>query len=188
MLNGLLGSFSTGVAPVTTSYVSIQTATVTSGGTSTITFSSIPSDYTHLQLRILARNTYGAGSDGDYIKVQFNSDTGSNYVEHQLGGNGSSASASAFTSQTATFLQRLAATGLSSSIFGATVTEILEYKNTNKYKTLRTLDGVDYNGGGSIYLTSGLWMSTSAITSITLNAGSGTGFEQYSTFALYGVK
>jgi hypothetical protein len=64
--------------------------------------------------------------------------------------------------------------------------DILDYANTNKFKTTRTLEGYDANGSGNVSLTSGLWQSTSAINSITITAV-GT-FNQYSQFALYGVK
>jgi hypothetical protein len=78
-----------------------------------------------------------------------------------------------------------AGTSAAASIFGAGIVDILDYANTNKYKTLRALAGVDFNGSGRVGLTSGLWQSTSAINAITLE---GSSFVQYSSFALYGIK
>ena len=79
--------------------------------------------------------------------------------------------------------------GSISNAFAGSVTDILDYANTNKYKTVRHLGGLDVNASGDyrISLISGLWMSTAAITSITINP-SNNNFAQGATFALYGVK
>jgi hypothetical protein len=72
------------------------------------------------------------------------------------------------------------------SVFGGIVIDILDYANTNKYKTMRTLSGYDANGSGNVGLFSGLWMNTAAVTSINLL----TFYDQYATyssFALYGI-
>lgn len=197
-LLGILASSISGSKAVTNSYSSIATVTLSSN-TSSVTFSSIPTDgtYKHLELRVLARSNRSASAD--YIKMQFNSDTSSVYYDHVLVGDGSAASAS--TSQayygTSTVAQvRIpvvaASTTTNASTFGASVTSILDYTDTNKYKVVRALGGYDDNGSGNINLFSGLWRSTSAISSITLtpnNGGSGsTTFPAYSHFALYGIK
>jgi len=128
--------------------------------------------------------------------MQLNSDTGSNYATHWLYGDGSSASANAITSNT--YLrpgdgQIGTSTGNSSLVWGVAVIDFLDYKNINKYKTVRALQGVDINGtiasvGGRVGLGSGVWMSTNAITSIKLYPQAGTNWTQYSQFALYGIK
>jgi hypothetical protein len=70
---------------------------------------------------------------------------------------------------------------------------LLDYQNTNKFKTIRNLQGFDANGDGSgaryyaIRFFSGLWQSTSAITSITITAPNGN-WATGSSFALYGIK
>jgi hypothetical protein len=73
------------------------------------------------------------------------------------------------------------------NVFNGYVVDVLDYANTNKYKTVRALQGFDSNGDGRIYLGSNLWKNTNAVTSITLTAFSGN-FVQYSHFALYGIK
>lgn len=173
--------------PVTNSWESIQTTTVGSGGTPTITFTSIPSTFKHLQIRLLAATTTAA-SDGAYFNIRFNSDSGSNYSYHDLYGVGSGTpTASGLASQTAIYGQRISEAGLS-NIFGAGVIDILDYTSTNKNKTLRMLGGYDANGSGSIYEVSGAWYNSStAISSITLTPDSNN-FAQYSSFALYGIK
>lgn len=167
----------------------IAMVNVGSAGASTITFSSIPQTYKHLQIRSLSRTTYSGGTDGDYLKIRFNGDTTANYAVHSLRGNGSSAYALGYASQNEGWIGRSGATGLSSNIFGALVTDILDYTSTSKTKTIRNLGGYDANGSGIVELDSALWFATpAAITSITLNSGAGTGFEQYSQFALFGIK
>ena len=162
------------------SYYSIATQTVGSGGASSITFSSIPSTYTHLQLRY---NTFGTLN----IAIQFSGDTAAHYGMHYLDGNGSAAASGIYGPNYS--YAYLSLNGNSSATTGiAGVTDILDYTSTNKNKTLRTLVGIDLNGSGGIELNSGLWTNTSAITSITLLPDGGYPFKQYTTFALYGVK
>jgi hypothetical protein len=160
------------------SFYSIATATVTSGGTTSITFSSIPSTYTHLQIRGI-----GLGTGFAYSYLGFNSDTAANYSYHQINADGATTTASGVANATLIY----ALQGSSNASYPASgVIDILDYTNTNKYKTVKVLSGYDKNGSGEVYLRSGNWRSTSAITSITIT--SSTSFDQYSSFALYGVK
>jgi hypothetical protein len=183
---GIFASANTTVAAIP-AFESIATTTVGSGGSSTITFSSITGTYNHLQIRMIAR-TNRTGYSNDLLKITFNSDTGSNYANHYLYGDGGSAGAGANSSQTSMQNWVMSTDAANTSVFGASVIDILDYSNTNKYKTLRSLGGFDNNGDGYIVLNSGLWQSTSAITSISITMNSGTSFKQYSSFALYGIK
>lgn len=155
----------------------ISTVTVGSAGASSITFSSIPSTYTHLQIRGLGLITSGGG-----FTARFNGDTGANYSFHQLYGEGSIAQSNA-GAVTQTFMYFAYGAG-STTAPNAFVTDVLDYANTNKNKTVRSLNGNDLNGSGYIQLWSNAWYSTSAITSITVTAS----FNQYSQLALYGIK
>ena len=157
-----------------TSYESIATVTVGGGGTSTIEFTSIPSTFEHLQIRYA-----GTANTGSNLFFKANSDTtSSNYYSHRFTGYG----------------YAIDSDGSDSRVFGAIdtntasgVIDILDYKNTNKYKTVKALTGLDGNGGTCrLRLASVLWMSTSAITSIQITSD-GT-VEQYAKFALYGIK
>ena len=170
-------------------FESIATVTVGSGGAANIEFTNIPGTYQHLQLRMIARFTgnFNAGAGG-FTGVQFNADTGSNYVYHHLLGDGSSASTTALTSQSQSYLQRFTTSGETASIFGASVVDLLDYCVTTKNKTIRSVGGFDRNGGGRIYLASGLWMSTNAVTSIKLLPEQSTNFAEHTTAALYGVR
>jgi hypothetical protein len=168
------------------SYESIATVTVGSGGAADVTFSSIPSTYQHLQIRVIGRTSAASGSSSFYMQV--NSDAGSNYSQHRIYGSGSSVTASADVSQTSIQLDRLATNGSTSGVFGAAVIDILDYANTNKYKTVRSLGGIDNNGSGFIMFNSGLWMNTSAISTLSFTLDSPNTFTQYTQFALYGIK
>jgi hypothetical protein len=190
MLNSLIGiiASSGGAAVVPNSYESIATATVGSGGTGSVTFSSIPSTYQHLQIRFMAR-TNRATEVTDTVRISYNGDTSSsNYTYHEFGGLGSSTFVYGSGAPERNALSMTAASGSSANVFGVGIADILDYANTNKYKTHRNLGGSDNNGSGRVALVSGLWMSTSAVSSIVLTPSSGTLFSEYSSFALYGIK
>ena len=176
------GMLSGGVAASTNSYESIATA-IGTGSSGTITFSSIPSTYKHLQIRAAILTTTGGGSP----YIQFNSDTGANYFNHFLYGTGTTATAGANPS-TSNLYYGGANNGTTASHPYVAVIDILDYQNTNKYKTVRVLSGFDSNGaaGQEVGLYSGAWANTAAINSISLSIN-----KNYSTttvFALYGIK
>lgn len=170
---------------VDTSYDSIATTTVGAGGSSTITFSSIPQTYTHLQLRILQR---GTGGGTNYTnKLQFNGDTTSaNYREHYFYSDGTSALAGTYQ-QWYIAAGAIPAAGNSTGIFGTSVIDILDYANTNKNKVVRALSGFDAIGSGEVIFESLLWINTGAINQITMEIFT-TNFAQHSQVALYGIR
>jgi hypothetical protein len=166
------------------SYESIATTTVTSNVAS-ITFSSIPATYTHLQFRFIVRTNRGTAEDA--FRITINGDTNAaNYNAHYLRGDGSSASAGEVNSGVA--WAGYYPTNSGSSVFGAGTMDFLDYANTNKAKTMRPLGGYDANGAGYIVFSSSLWTSTAAINSIVFTFDSGSSFTQYSQLALYGIK
>ena len=179
---GVIDSGKSGHLAPATGYYSIGTVNVGSGGASSITFSSIPSTYTHLQLRMMVRET----STSNGYDMQFNGDTGNNYSRHYLIGTGSSALAAAVTSTSSMILADAAISTSTTGVFGASVCDVLDYTNVNKNKVIRTLGGYDNNGNGGIFFNSGLWINTSSVTSIVIIPDAGN-FAQYSSFALYGV-
>ena len=187
MILGIIASSISGSKIATNSYESIATVAVGSGGSTTISFTSIPSTYSHLQLRAIA-HTAGNGFDYALTKITFNSDSGSNYAYHRLFGNGTSASADGEASKTQIYGTWSPDNLTLSSSFGASVMDVLDYSSTNKYKTVRILGGFDSNGKGFAALFSGLWQSTSAINRIDITSNSGQDFSNYSHFALYGIK
>lgn len=176
----------------TTGFVSIATQTVGAGGASSVTFSAIPQIYKHLQIRYVARDT--ASGYINNLSGYFNTDsTYTNYYWHFLEGVGTTGGYSSGGVQVSALplsfgLEASASVG--SNTFGAGVVDILDYTNTNKYKVLRTLTGLENNvtGDTSARLGSGLWKNTSAITSITLNPQPTGNFVQNTSFALYGIQ
>jgi hypothetical protein len=186
----ILGIFaSQNYSRITSDYESIATVTVGAGGSSTITFSSIPSTYKHLQVRGITNSTSTADAS-DVIRLQINSNT-SAYANHRLGGNGSVAFAGGATGNTRIDIPRTAASGSGSSslIYGATVVDILDYTSTNKLHAIRVSNGFETNSQGQIYITSGFHTTdTAAITSLTFSLETGSNYRQYSQFALYGIK
>lgn len=170
------------------SYESI--ATISPSGVSTITFSSIPSTYKHLQVRFIGRNAFAAsGVDAD-LYVLFNGDTGANYAQHTLWGTGAAVSSNAQAPSIASPYLRRAMTYNSeaSGIYGAGVFDVADYASTTKTKVLRSFHGNERNGSGTVVMQSILWNSTSAISSITLNTGGSDTFVSGSVFSLYGIK
>jgi len=169
------------------SFESIASANGT-GSSGTITFSSIPSTYSALQIRMITNNNSGNFS----LRLRFNGDTGTNYAHHVLEGGGSSAYAYGAASANAIFYvgSGIGGSGSGSNYFGASIIDIHDYASTTKNKTVRTFNGFDTNGGVDsqlVRLTSGLWMNTAAINSISILDVSAN-FTTTSTFALYGIK
>jgi hypothetical protein len=173
------------------SFESIATVTVGSGGASSIEFTSIPGGFQHVQIRWIARGTNASGGYPGTSKIEVNGDTtAANYANHALIGNGSSASATGNASSNSGRVVQLGGGQTNSSTFAAGFIDVLDYASTSKNKTMRLLDGLDLNGSGAINVTSFLWMSTSAITSIKIipDATFVAPLAQHSTFALYGVR
>lgn len=169
------------------SYESIATVTA-AGGETSLSFNSIPGTYASLQLRAIVRRN-DAGSTIATDTLRFNSDTGGNYINHRLQGDGSAtAAASSGTGATEIVCSRGAGAAATSGIFGASIIDIHDYASTTKNKVIRSFTGFDINGaGGFIYLYSGAWFNTAAITSITIYANGNT-IAAGETYALYGIK
>lgn len=164
--------------------------TTTAGGSS-ITFSNLNtySDYKHLQVRYVTRL---ASTGGSYASMwsRFNSDTSSNYAYHIIQGrNGSDVNADASTNQSMILSSWTTDAGSASNVFGAGVYDLLDFNSTSKFKTLRALSGAIPDSGLRVALMSGLWRSTSAVTSWTILADSGnSSFASGSKFSLYGLR
>ena len=185
---GIIASSKLGIAPIVPSFESIATETL-SASTPSVTFSSIPATFTHLQLRCLVRSDRIGGNGAD-LKIKFNGSS-TDYAFHDLTGLGANpVQVGAGASAVAISLQRIASDNTAAAnIFAGMVIDILDYTSTSKNKTVRSLGGYDRNGAGEISLSSGLWYaSPAAITSIELTTTATTEFKSYSQFALYGIK
>lgn len=156
--------------------------TLTPGGTNTAEFSAIPQTYNHLQIRGTYRCTNVAGT----IRLRFGNggiDTGSNYTHHEMSGSGSG-SGTAWTSvggdSAYLFLES------QRNYWWSFVIDIINYKDTNKWKVSQTRIGGDNNGVGYVGYASDMWMSNDPITNIRFYTQSGN-FDGGSQFALYGI-
>jgi hypothetical protein len=168
------------------SFESIATAT---GTGSSITFSSIPSTYKSLQIRTLYKDSSTNSAQEAPLYIYFNGDTSGSYAYHYLRGDGSSATASGVASTT---WMRVDGAGVVSTTgaYGTSIIDIIDYASTTKNKTMRALAGGNGNTTGTNYmvsLSSGVWLNTSAVTSVTVYAGN-AGFASGSSIALYGIK
>jgi hypothetical protein len=182
----LSGVFSSGA------YDLLETTTLTTSASS-VTFSGLGaySDYKHLQLRIVARSNYNGTQRP--MDIYFNSDnSGTNYSSHFMSTYSGAVNSEARTSQSnITETVSFPASSAASGVFGAAIIDILDFASINKNTTTRSLNG--YQGGSTngagIAFSSGLWNSTAAVTSITMQGyAAQTGFAAGSRFSLMGVK
>jgi len=160
-------------------------STLLSANTNTVIFSDIPQTYKHLQVRYLAKSGRVQNLAGQ-MAMRFNGSYAAR--GHNLYGDGAGVAANSYVPAIGEFA--LAATGSTAgSAFGAGIIDILDYANTNKNKTIRSLTGADINGSGNIFLSSQLINCTTEISSITFETlDGGTNLQQYSRFSLYGIK
>jgi hypothetical protein len=154
------------------------------GSSGTITFSSIPANYSHLQVRWVGVITANSNTA---MFMQMNGVSTSSYVGHVLYAGGSGPASTYLAASTAFQLNNQTA-GMS-TLPAVGIVDILDYLNTSKNKTMRSFSGIAYNAGNSkeVSLNSGVFLSTSAISSLTFTAGGGI-FATSARISLYGVK
>jgi hypothetical protein len=188
-MSPILGIIASSKLVASGSYESIATVTA-AGGEASLTFSSIPATYASLQIRGIYRDQYTANPYSAELRVRFNSDSGANYVSHWLQGDGSTATAQSNTgANQIKIISAGVADAVSANIYGASIIDIHDYVSTTKNKVTRAFAGANDNTSSTefkVSLNSGLWLDTSAITSIGLLAPNN--FKAGSTFALYGIK
>ena len=179
-MTSILGIVASSKLVASGSYESIASFTPT--GTSTVTFNSIPSDYKHLQLRMSVR-TSGSGQP---VYIRMNNVSTSTYRIHYLAGNGSSASAGA--NQDTGWLTEYF-NGCDPTNPFVAICDFADYASTTKNKVIRSFSGIDENGSGQVWLSSGLLVDTSAINRLDcLITGGGQTFASGTTISLYGIK
>jgi len=155
-----------------------------------VTFSSLDTlaaGYQHLQLRMVTRDNRGISGTNN-IRLQVNSDSGSNYADHGLYGNGSSVLSYANTSQSQfNALSINPSNSDTADAFGAGVVDFLDCFETTKYTTIRSLNGVTVAAGSTIRLSSSVWMNTNALDTLLIYPSSAS-FVSGSRFTLIGLK
>jgi hypothetical protein len=177
---GIIDSAKTGNIS-TTAYDSIATASGT-GSSNTITFSSIPSNYKHLQVRAFSLAT----STPDWISLRINGDTTTaNYRMHRIYGTGTSAVSQAIQGGTYTPIELML--GGSTTQPSVCIMDFIDYSNTNKNTTMKALNSWDTNGGGQLTFSSILWQNTAVVNELHFRIYS-SNFNSTTRFALYGIK
>lgn len=162
-------------------YTPIASTTLSSAQT-TVTFSSISGNYTDLILV----GIFSMGSSTYQPILRFNSDSNTNYSTTAISGNGSSAVSSRHTNQNGIYVNPGAGTGGTLSQPLIWICNIMNYANTTTNKTAINRFN---NAGNIVNAEVGLWRSTSAITTVSLTAETGSNdFQSGSTFTLYGIK
>jgi hypothetical protein len=165
---------------VASAFESIATTTISSS-TSSVEFTSIPSTYTHLQVRA---HMVCSATNNMYMQLGNGTiDTGSNYSWKQLWGQSSAANSNDGQSETFMYTGYVANTSYPASL----IIDIADYANTNKFKTAKTMCANNNNTAGFVVSFSGNWRSSSAVDRLKISTNGGT-FNQYSHFALYGIK
>ena len=162
-------------------FVKIASVTVGSGGASSIDFTSIPSTYTDLCIKLSGR--INSTNVGWYdANITFNG-SGSSYTGRYLYGNGSSTYSGTETSITV----RTSSNVVTANTFGNAEIYIPNYAGSN-YKSV-SIDQVAENNAtlGLDMITTSLWSNTAAINQVTLTPISSTTWLQYSTAVLYGI-
>lgn len=172
-----------------TTYQLISSNVLTSSAAS-VTFSSIPSTYTDLVIKLSARCTYTGNAYPNYLYTRFNSDTGSNYSETLLFGQDSTAYSS--RNSNTTFSQML--TENSDASTASTFSNVEFYIPNYLATTTKPFSnfGVAENNATTAYIGgvgASQYRGTSAISSITFSMSAGAGsFLTGSSFYLYGIR
>jgi len=169
-----------------TAFESIATY-VLSTSTSSVTFSSIPQTYKHLQIRVMTRDDRGTTLNNQHL--QLNGVGTTDYSNATIFSTGSgSMNVYRDVSQQKTDYIYEPANNMTPNLFGTTIYDILDYSSTTKNKTIKYLGGYSNNGAGHLsWNVSGLFLTT-AVSSLTFTNSGTTQFVPYSHFALYGIK
>ena len=152
-------------------------------GSFSFEFTNIPQTFTHLQMRYFFRGADAGANTFTAMSINGNQYT-TNYSFHTLGADGASVYITAGTSGGGISNLYGPASTSTANVFAAGVTDVLDYTNTNKNKTVKTIQGYDANGSGQMIFSSGQLLSTAAITSIGLF---NMNFAANCRFDLYGI-
>lgn len=168
-------------------------AVLLSSSASSISFSNIPQTYTHLQIRAATRNDR-ADNGAQSTTISFNGDTThTNYRSHVLYYAASAANPASEANQLSGYYAAVGytpAANMTANVFSIQIIDILDYSNTSKNTTVRTIFGLDSNSAtaGYVGLVSSLWMNTAAVSSISMTTLPSANFVANTSVSLYGIK
>jgi len=166
-------------------YELIASATVGASPVTTIDFTSIPSTYTDLCLKMSLRTN--RGGTFDYATINFNN-SAADYTLRVLEGNGSSTFSYTRSTFAVNLIGRADGADATSNTFASIELYLPNYtSSTNKPMSI---DSVQENNDSTAYqdLFGGLWSQTAAINRLTITNGTDNAYVQYSTAYLYGIK
>lgn len=181
--------------PAVDAFESISTV-LGNGSASSITFSSIPTTYKHLQIRCITRDTFTTFSGNYGLTLQMMGNTGANYSYHLVGGSINNTFANQGNGATSGIALRnmgmWANSPVPSNTYACGIIDIHDYSVTGKTVTVRAVCGGNFNSSSGdalagLSIISGAFNTSDPITQITIS-GAASAFTTGSSFALYGIK
>jgi len=174
-------------------YIQIgSTVTVGAGGAASIDFTSIPSTYTDLLLKLSLRSSNADGFTGN-ATMRLNANSGANYSFRTLFAATATPASGNGSAGTSVTIGGTDGASLTANTFNNAEIYIPNYAGSNNKSF--SVDTVSENNASTDYtyqllLEAGLWSQTTAINQITIYSGTvgSTNFVQYSTASLYGIK
>jgi hypothetical protein len=163
-------------------------STVLGTAQASVVFSSIPSTFSGLQLRVVGRSAQSAAYDDLVVRV--NGDTGTNYGHKNI-----NFSTTATTSTNGNSVDGVRLVGIHANTspadnFGAMIIDIMGNNVTTRKTSLRGFGGgFIFNGNfeGAASVTAGVWNNTAVVTSLTVSTNSASNLMAGSRVSLYGV-
>ena len=169
-------------------YELIDTIEVSGTTTQTVTFSSIPSTFKHLEIRGVVGSS--RGTNNDVMMIRLNGSTSTDYTWSWLSREVSSNLASHSANRNYARVSSINGATAGALHFSPLLVDITDYANTSKNTTIKMRNGNCYNSGaGANYLSSSVWQNTAAVSSVEFSlALSGFYFKVGSRLSLIGVK
>lgn len=183
----ILGTVASSIRVTTGSYYSIAYTSLSSTASS-VSFTSISSEYTFLRAIVIARSTHNASLIQN--EIRFNGDTAQNYIISGIYSSGGTVATYFYTNQTNISGFEVTGSTFDSGYPGHNFIDIHGYSNTSVLTTVQGASGFQAVGNGTTYGTrmpNGVWRSTATVTSIEFKPSAGN-WATNSTFALYGIK
>ena len=182
MLLGILNSQAAGGGAG--AYDLLETTTLGSSASS-VTFSGLGSysDYAHLQIRAVARGDAGSSYGWQWLEMKPNSTNVARF--HEIRGMGGSVTSGVDTNN---FTFPITGADQDANNFGTGVIDILDFLNTSKNTTIRSLGGSTDADRPVVVFSSSLYNATTAVTTLEFTCQNGGNLVSGSRFSLYGIK
>jgi hypothetical protein len=151
----------------------------------TFDVSSFAGVYKHLQI-VSAVRAQRDTFQNTYPHLRFNNDSSSIYTNHFLIGTNSGVTSFGGGGEQQMGLAWIPTQNAASNNFGGIIIDILDPFSSSKNKTIRTLGGSSGTDEPRVSLSSGAYLSTNPVSSITIFSTTGN-LIAGSRFSLYGV-